>query len=137
MSKEHFLVLLQCNCGCNNGGWNGCGSGCTCNNGCGCGGNSGSAYYVPAFTVRTYAGITGPTGPQGPEGPVGPTGPQGLEGPVGPTGPQGATGADAVFTQGASVATLEGAAEPAAIVTTVNSLIESLRTAGIIASPEE
>jgi len=92
-------------------------------------------------------GIPGPVGPQGPQGiqgvpgPLGPTGPQGVQGiagAVGPTGPTGATGAtgpagaDAVLTPGPAVADLPVTAELIDVITAFNSLLASLRTAGVI-----
>ena len=70
-----------------------------------------------------FTGITGPTGPQGPIGPTGPTG---------ATGPQGPAGEDAVNTPGPAVADLDATADLATVITTVNDLLASLRTAGLI-----
>ena len=76
-------------------------------------------------------GPTGPTGPAEPQGgsitgPTGPTGAQGETGPTGPTGPAG------TVTPAAAVADLDPAAELAAVITTVNTLLANLRAAGLL-----
>lgn len=89
----------------------------------------------------------GPAGPQGPKGDKGDAGPQGQEGPQGPkgdTGEQGPAGAKGdpgeqgpqgpagPSKQGVAVPNVSGS-EAADAITTINALLASLRTAGLIA----
>ena len=112
------------NCGCNNTN-NNCNNNCgnTCVAPCGCGG-----------TIRIVTGPRGNTGPTGPAGATGPQGIPGIDGAIGPTGPTGPTGADAVLTPGPAVADLDATADLATVITTINDLLASLRTAGVIES---
>ena len=66
----------------------------------------------------------GATGPQGPKGDKGDPGPQGTEGPQGPAGPS---------KQGVAVPDVSGS-EAADAIATINALLASLRTAGLIAN---
>lgn len=75
-------------------------------------------------------GETGDIGPQGPEGPQGPAGAKGDKGEQGPQGIQGPAGPSK---QGVAVPDVSGSDATAAI-TTINALLASLRTAGLIAS---
>lgn len=63
-------------------------------------------------------------GPQGPQGPKGDTGEQGPQGPQGPAGPS---------KQGVAVPDVSGS-EAADAIATLNALLASLRTAGLIAN---
>ena len=63
----------------------------------------------------------GPAGPQGPQGPKGDPGEQGPQGPAGPS------------KQGVAVPDVSGS-EAADAITTLNTLLASLRAAGLIAS---
>ena len=84
-----------------------------------------------AKTVEVIGGgSVGPQGPAGPQGPKGDPGPQGPEGPQGIQGPQGPAGPSK---QGVAVPDVSGS-EAADAITTINALLASLRTAGLIAS---
>lgn len=63
----------------------------------------------------------GPQGPQGPKGDTGEQGPQGIQGPAGPS------------KQGVAVPDVSGS-EAADAIATLNALLASLRTAGLIAN---
>ena len=82
-------------------------------------------------------GPTGPTGPSGTTGPTGPTGPSGATGPTGPTGPSGATGPTGpagTLIPGAAVANVSSNASLPVLIQSYNSLLASLRAAGVISS---
>jgi hypothetical protein len=88
-------------------------------------------------------GVPGPVGATGAVGPVGPTGPQGVPGPagatgavgpVGPTGPQGPTGPAGTLIPGPAVSDLVETATLTDVIGTVNTLLASLRAAGVIAT---
>ena len=82
-------------------------------------------------------GPTGPTGPSGATGPTGPTGPSGATGPTGPTGPSGATGPTGpagTLIPGAAVANVSSNASLPVLIQSYNSLLASLRAAGVISS---
>lgn len=64
---------------------------------------------------------------------VGPKGDTGLTGPAGEKGDAGANGKDAVITPGSAVADAAEGADAAALRTTVNALLASLRKAGLLA----
>ena len=72
-------------------------------------------------------------GGTGPQGPAGPQGPKGDPGPQGPEGPQGIQGPAGPSKQGVAVPDVSGS-EAADAITTINALLASLRTAGLIAS---
>ena len=86
----------------------------------------------------------GPAGPQGPKGDPGPQGTEGPQGPKGDTGEQGPAGAKGdpgeqgpqgpagPSKQGVAVPDVSGS-EAADAITTINALLASLRTAGLIA----
>ena len=78
-------------------------------------------------------GEPGPQGPVGPEGPQGPKGDKGDTGDIGPQGPQGIQGPAGPSKQGVAVPDVSGS-EAADAITTINALLASLRTAGLIAS---
>ena len=99
----------------------------------------------PCQTVRICpipgpSGATGPAGPTGPSGatgPTGPTGPSGATGPTGPTGPSGATGPTGpagTLIPGAAVANVSSNASLPVLIQSYNSLLASLRAAGVISS---
>lgn len=95
------------------------------------------------------AGPTGPTGPAGPQGPqgvpgvqgvqgqqgptgeIGPSGPTGPAGEIGPTGPTGPAGE---ITPSAVVAPLAANASLPTAITTINAIISSLQSAGLMAT---
>ena len=86
-------------------------------------------------------GPRGETGPQGPKGDTGDTGPQGEKGDTGAQGPQGPAGPS--YTLPAATTAALGGVRQAAAVSDVaaaptmeefNSLLASLRAAGILAS---
>ena len=95
-------------------------------------------------------GPRGETGPQGPRGETGPQGPRGEKGPQGPRGEKGDTGAQGPqgpagpsYTLPAATTAALGGVKQAAAVSDVaaaptteefNSLLASLRAAGILAS---
>ena len=81
-------------------------------------------YDENSVTFIGEGGATGPAGPQGPQGEPGPQGPVGPEGPQGPAGPS---------KQGVAVPDVSGS-EAADAITTINALLASLRTAGLIAN---
>ncbi len=70
--------------------------------------------------------------PRGATGADGATGPTGATGADGATGPTGATGADATITPAAAVADVDPTADAATIAATLNSLLASLRAAGLL-----
>ena len=74
-------------------------------------------------------GPAGPQGPQGDPGPQGTKGDPGEQGPKGDIGPQGPAGPSK---QGVAVPDVSGS-EVADAITTINALLASLRTAGLIA----
>ena len=74
------------------------------------------------YNAKTVEVIGG--GSVGPQGPAGPQGPKGDPGPQGPAGPS---------KQGVAVPDVSGS-EAADAITTINALLASLRTAGLIAS---
>ena len=86
----------------------------------------------------------GPAGPQGPKGDPGPQGQEGPQGPKGDTGEQGPAGAKGdpgeqgpqgpagPSKQGVAVPDVSGS-EAIDAITTINALLASLRTAGLIA----
>lgn len=74
-------------------------------------------------------GAQGPEGPQGPKGDTGEQGPAGAKGDPGEQGPQGPAGPSK---QGVAVPDVSGS-EAADAITTINALLASLRTAGLIA----
>lgn len=93
-------------------------------------------------------GEPGPQGPQGPQGPKGDTGeqgpagakgdpgeqgPQGPKGEQGEQGPQGIQGPAGPSKQGVAVPDVSGS-EAADAIATLNALLASLRTAGLIAN---
>ena len=87
----------------------------------------------PCQTVRICpipgpSGATGPTGPTGPSGATGPTGPTGPSGATGPTGPAG------TLIPGAAVADVSSNASLPVLIQSYNSLLASLRAAGVISS---
>ena len=84
-------------------------------------------YDENSVTFIGEGGATGPAGPQGPQGEPGPQGPVGPEGPQGPQGPAGPS------KQGVAVPDVSGS-EAADAITTINALLASLRTAGLIAN---
>ena len=89
-------------------------------------------FWTPGWAFRDRStGPTGATGAVGPTGPVGPTGATGATGAVGPTGPTGPAGE---LIPGPAVADLAATAELADVITAFNSLLASLRTAGVIAT---
>lgn len=71
----------------------------------------------------------GQEGPQGPKGDTGEQGPAGAKGDPGEQGPQGPAGPSK---QGVAVPDVSGS-EAADAITTINALLASLRTAGLIA----
>ena len=71
------------------------------------------------------AGPVGPVGPAGPKGDVGPAGPKGDVGPAGPAGPVGPVGPAASITKAAHVNPTTG---------TIADIVNSLVTAGLMAS---
>lgn len=78
-------------------------------------------------------GEQGPQGPEGPQGPKGDTGEQGPAGAKGDPGEQGPQGPAGPSKQGVAVPDVSGS-EAADAITTINALLASLRTAGLIAS---
>ena len=84
-------------------------------------------YDENSVTFIGEGGAVGPAGPQGPQGEPGPQGPVGPEGPQGPQGPAGPS------KQGVAVPDVSGS-EAADAITTINALLASLRTAGLIAN---
>ena len=78
-------------------------------------------------------GPKGDTGEQGPAGAKGDPGEQGPQGPKGEQGPQGPQGPAGPSKQGVAVPNVSGS-EVADAITTINALLASLRTAGLIAS---
>ena len=72
----------------------------------------------------------GPQGPQGPKGDTGEQGPAGAKGDPGEQGPQGPAGPSK---QGVAVPDVSGS-EAADAIATLNALLASLRTAGLIAN---
>ena len=81
-------------------------------------------YDENSVTFIGEGGDPGPAGPQGPKGEPGPQGPVGPEGPQGPAGPS---------KQGVAVPDVSGS-EAADAIITINALLASLRTAGLIAN---
>ena len=75
----------------------------------------------------------GPQGLQGPKGDTGEQGPAGAKGDPGEQGPQGPQGPAGPSKQGVAVPNVSGS-EVADAITTINALLASLRTAGLIAS---
>ena len=93
-------------------------------------------YDENSVTFIGEGGATGPAGPQGPQGepgPQGPVGPEGPQGPKGDTGEQGPQGPAGPSKQGVAVPDVSGS-EAADAITTINALLASLRTAGLIAN---
>lgn len=83
-----------------------------------------------AFT--NLKGADGAAGAKGDKGDTGPQGPAGDKGDKGDTGPQGPAGADGTsFTKCAAVPDVGGDDAPAAIAT-VNALLASLRSGGVL-----
>ena len=74
----------------------------------------------------------GPAGPQGPKGEKGDAGEQGPAGAKGDPGEQGPQGPAGPSKQGVAVPDVSGS-EAADAITTINALLASLRTAGLIA----
>lgn len=74
-------------------------------------------------------GDPGPQGTEGPQGPAGAKGDPGEQGPKGDIGPQGPAGPSK---QGVAVPDVSGS-EATDAITTINALLASLRTAGLIA----
>ena len=90
---------------------------------------------IPGPTGATGpAGMTGATGPMGPMGTQGPTGTTGATGPTGPSGATGPTGPTGTLTPGAAVANVSTNASLPVLIQSYNSLLASLRSAGVIAS---
>lgn len=75
----------------------------------------------------------GPQGPQGPKGDTGEQGPAGAKGDPGEQGPQGPQGPAGPSKQGVAVPDVSGS-EAADAIATLNALLASLRTAGLIAN---
>ena len=94
----------------------------------------------PEVCCHCAVGPTGPQGIPGPDGATGPTGPQGIPGPAGPAGATGATGAvgptgpAGTITPGPAVSDLTAESTLEDVIGTVNALLASLRTAGVIAT---
>lgn len=83
-----------------------------------------------AFT--NLKGAAGAAGAKGDKGDTGPQGPAGDKGDKGDTGPQGPAGADGTsFTKCAAVPDAVGE-DAAAAIATVNALLASLRTGGVL-----
>lgn len=78
-------------------------------------------------------GPAGPQGPKGDKGEQGPAGAKGDPGEQGPQGPQGIQGPAGPSKQGVAVPDVSGS-EAADAIATINALLASLRTAGLIAN---
>lgn len=89
--------------------------------------------------LSVKGGGVGPQGPAGPQGEPGPAGPQGPKGDKGDPGEKGDTGAEGPqgpagpSKQGVAVPDVSGS-EAADAIATLNALLASLRTAGLIAN---
>lgn len=102
-------------------------------------GDQGEAGPVGAQGPKGDKGDTGAQGPQGEPGSKGETGavgPAGPKGDKGDPGEQGPAGTDATITPGAAVADIVDGTNAAAVASTVNELLASLRAAGFLATEE-